>query len=64
MEYEELDPMADEYLAWLIANKVIETEDNYYIGKASDGIWVQLGEVGYELQMLSYLEVHPTPDTW
>jgi hypothetical protein len=35
-----------EYVEMLVANKIIEIEDNYYIGKASDGAWVQLGEVG------------------
>ena len=54
----------NEYLKMLLANKIIEIEDNYYIGKASDGIWVQLGEIGAEDQLELYLETYPTPDKW
>jgi len=53
-----------DYIKFLIANKVIEIEDNYYIGKASDGVWVQLGEVGYEEELNKYLDACPTPDRW
>jgi len=37
------------------------------LGRASDGTWVALGDT-YDtrgwLALASYLESHPTPDTW
>ena len=56
--------MREEYLGRLLGNKVIAIEDNYYIGKASDGVWVQLGEVGREKDLEEYLASCPTPDRW
>lgn len=35
-----------------------------YIGTASDGVEVILGEIGREDTLESYLLSHPTPETW
>ena len=38
--------------------------DNTYLGKATDGVWVQLGKEGDEKQIEEYLKKRPTPDKW
>ena len=49
----------------LMEKGVIYIECNRdYCGIASDGVEVQLGNVGQEDVINNYLETHPTPDTW
>jgi len=51
-------------LSNFMKDKTIFIENKEYIGKASDGAEVNLGNVGDELKLYSYLESHPKPDTW
>ena len=51
-------------LANLIIMGLVKVQGREYIGLASDGVWVNLGNVGSELQVEGYLAAHPSPDTW
>ena len=39
-------------------------EDGAYVGKASDGVIVQIGNVGHEDTVEMYLISNPTPHHW
>lgn len=42
----------------------VKIVDREYIGTASDGVEVLLGQVGNECAMLRYLADHPSPNDW
>ena len=50
-------------LADYIASGTIWIEGNDYVGRASDGVIVAIGNVGLEPDVESYLETY-TPDKW
>ena len=47
-----------------IARKTIRIEGDNYLGLASDGEEVRLGNVQDYEATLEYLATHPTPDLW
>ncbi len=46
------------------AGTVYVSEHGEYVGLARDGQEVNLGSVGFEDGMFSYLVEYPTPDRW
>lgn len=48
----------------LIAAGSIWIEESEYVGEAKDGTICELGIVGFEDNLNSYLEGHPTPKEW
>lgn len=51
-------------LEGLEAKGIVWMEDGKYVGRASDGVVVDLGYAGYREEVERYLNDHPTPDTW
>ncbi len=48
----------------LIDSGTVWIDGGNYVGKASDGVDVDIGEVCYEDTVEMYLAEHPTPNTW
>jgi hypothetical protein len=54
----------DDLLTKLMDNGDIFLDGETYVGKASDGVEVQIGMVGEEDRIEKYLKSYPSPDTW
>jgi len=48
----------------LIESGAVWLDKRTYYGRASDGVKVQLGALGYETELDGYLYFHRTPDKW
>jgi hypothetical protein len=48
----------------LIEEGTVKLEGHDYLGLASDGVWVSLGEKGEEKILEKYFEDYPGPETW
>lgn len=51
-------------LSRLLDDGTIVLSTGYYFGTAADGVEVHLGAEDEEAYLESYLEEHPTPETW
>lgn len=51
-------------LEQFIKEGTIFVSGSTYVGKADDGVEVDLGAVGCEASLREYLESHPTPSHW
>ena len=49
-------------LSALIDEGTVWTEEGYFVGRASDGVVVLLGE--YEKDVEGYLREYPSPERW
>lgn len=50
----------------LLTKKIVYFDDRSqaYVGRASDGVEVQIGSIGEELTIENYLNEHPGPESW
>lgn len=51
-------------LTALIAQGIVKLEGSEYVGQASDGVWVSLGDIYDTDRIERYLKDYPTPDRW
>ena len=51
-------------LQTLMLEGTVWTEGDDYVGRASDGVVVALGGIGYETQLENYLVTYSGPETW
>lgn len=56
--------MADILTTLLESRTIWLSNDDGYLGRASDGTVVTLGNAGDEERLLRYLRDHPTPKDW
>jgi hypothetical protein len=47
-----------------LADGTIYLDGSTYVGRATDGVEVQIGDTTAMRATLAYLVDHPTPDTW